>query len=204
MPNPYSIKNGKIHYNGNRIYEPVDDISVLKPKISILSHQWENVIKSKKEIIAVMNAFNLIHELTTEFMKKHNSLLFNLPIITRMISSPGAVTKTIMEDVRPFKVNFFGKEGYLTQSSQLYLEFAVMSHAINCVYCWDKSFRNEETDFRHLPEFTHVEFEGKMNLEGIIDFQEEFICNLIDGFLTNEYNILDVFLKQFVSEGCFP
>jgi aspartyl/asparaginyl-tRNA synthetase len=105
-------------------------------------------------------------------MGKNNVLFFELPITTRMISSPGALTGTISSDVDPFQIKFFNKDTFLTQSSQLYLEFAITNPGIDRVFCWEKSFRRERADFRHLPEFTHVEFEANIPFQENLKFQQ--------------------------------
>jgi asparaginyl-tRNA synthetase len=118
-----------------------------------------------------------------------------------MISSPGSLTGTIISDVEPFKINFFEHETFLTQSSQLYLEFAINAKGINKVFCWDKSFRRERADFRHLPEFTHVEFEGNIDFEQNLNLQERFLKYIISKLLTNNKKELLKFLSEDQIKG---
>jgi len=74
-----------------------------------------------------------------------------------------------------FKVPYFGKTVYLTQSSQFYLE--VLMYSLGNVYTIAPSFRAEKSKTtRHLTEFWHAEVELPwVGLKEVMDFEEEMI-----------------------------
>ncbi|MBC8514724.1 asparagine--tRNA ligase [bacterium] len=82
-----------------------------------------------------------------------------------------------------FKLDYFEKTAYLTQSGQLYNE--ATAHALDRVYCFGPTFRAEKSKTRkHLTEFWMLEPEAVgLGLEENISLQESLFCALIDGVL---------------------
>jgi len=78
-----------------------------------------------------------------------------------------------------FKVPYFGKTVFLTQSSQFYLE--VLMYSLGNVYTIAPSFRAEKSKTtRHLTEFWHAEVELPwVGLKEIVDFEEEMIKYIV-------------------------
>src|SRR3989338_2706843 len=143
---PFEAKNGKISFKGNKVFHSIDDVkNIYAPDLS--QRHMDLVLNGKKWKNLVL-IFNGLKTATESFMKQDGALAFDLPITTRMISSPGALNGTIPS-------------------------------GIDKVYCFDKSFRMEKADFRHLPEFTHIEYEGHTDFGKNIEIQEKYLKYVI-------------------------
>ncbi|MCX8201852.1 MAG: asparagine--tRNA ligase [Candidatus Caldarchaeum sp.] len=85
------------------------------------------------------------------------------------IHCPTFITAAVEGGATLFKVDYFGKEVYLTQSVQFYQEAAIYS--LGKVYSIQPSFRAERSKTRrHLTEFWHVE--GEMAFAGLDDLMK--------------------------------
>lgn len=95
-----------------------------------------------------------------------------------------------------FKVDYYGKELFLTQTWQLHAEAAIF--ALEKIYCIAPSFRAEKSrTSRHLSEYWHAEMEAVWcDFDGLINYAEKLIKHIIGEVLKkNEYD-LDVLKRD--------
>jgi asparaginyl-tRNA synthetase len=96
-------------------------------------------------------------------------------VLPHMTKAPGACENI----ATMFEIDYFGRTGYLSQTSQLYLE--VLTPFLGKVWCTGPSFRAEPSvDARHLTEFTLIELEFAGNFNELLEHIERLICSMVN------------------------
>lgn len=205
--------DGSVKYLGNKIF----------PAKTIDLNEQPSVDEMKKRVVSlhddkmwghIAKINHQINKSTNEFFHQLGSLFTILPLTTRMISSPGAVygkeAISYTTDTSPIKLKWFDlpRQAFLAESSQIYLEIALMQEDVDSVYAIYNSFRKEEADATHLSEFHHVEYEGQVDQQKNEEIILKYTKRLIDDLIKNNEENLRYFLtdQQFdelkkLSEG---
>ncbi len=141
-------------------------------------HLW---LRSKKQW-AIQRIRNTVINATYEYFANEGFIKIDSPILT-----PSACEGT----TELFEVPYFDEgNAYLTQSGQLYLEAAIMSHGR--VFDFGPVFRAEKSKTRrHLTEFWMMDAEAAfVEHDENLKIQEELICHIVNKCL--EINKLEL------------
>ncbi|RLF90553.1 asparagine--tRNA ligase [Thermococci archaeon] len=106
---------------------------------------------------------------------------------------PILVTGAVEGGATLFKLKYFDKYAYLSQSAQLYLEAAIFG--LEKVWSLTPSFRAEKSRTRrHLTEFWHLELEGAwMDLWDIMKVEEELVSYMVQRTLELRKKEIEMF-----------
>lgn len=202
MLGPYTAnKDGTISYKGNKLFGPIEDINSVEVPINEFEQRVEQFDREEMwgHIAKINHRINIS---SNEYFDMLGALFTSLPITTRMISSPGAVYgKEAIDyttDTCPITLNWFNlpREAFLSESSQIYLELAMMQKNVDKVYSIYNSFRKEKADATHLSEFHHIEFEGKIDQKENEIIALNLIRKVVEDLLDKNREDLSYFLSD--------
>ena len=129
-------------------------------------HLWLRSRKMTSVLKIRSTVFGAIHE----YFRGLEFYEFQSPIIV-----PGGAE----DGPTMFRVDYFGKPAYLTQTWQLYAEAAMFS--LEKIYCIAPSFRAEKSNTsRHLTEYWHTEMEvAWASLDNIMTYCDELFKHVL-------------------------
>ncbi|ASJ01028.1 asparagine--tRNA ligase [Thermococcus gorgonarius] len=109
---------------------------------------------------------------------------------------PILVTGAVEGGATLFKLKYFDKTAYLSQSAQLYLEAAIFG--LEKVWSLTPSFRAEKSRTRrHLTEFWHLELEAAwMDLWDIMKVEEELVSYMVQRTLELRRSEIELYRKD--------
>lgn len=153
------------------------DAEAITNKVSAQQDPWESQMLDNRHLVIrgdhASSVLKVRSAIEWAFAKTYKELAFT------KVSPPAFVQTQVEGGATLFKLDYYGEEAFLTQSSQLYLETGLAS--LGNVYCIEKSFRAEKSlTRRHLSEYTHVEGElDFIDFADLLDHLEELITRVI-------------------------
>ena len=150
-----------INYNGNKLFPKKENINLDRGVDNSLLLNRVSGIKEKELFYHLNRIDSKIFFATVEYFKSLNANWCNLPLTTKMISSPGEVytgkTLNYSTDALPIKLDWFGKEVFLSESSQFYLELYLLVNNLDSVFCIYNSFNSIKGIFSTIGGFNSAE-----------------------------------------------
>lgn len=191
--------DGTLRYVGNRIWDGSDRVesddalqrAPDRPAQFLSEQRWGHL----------SHINDVIHGAAVEYFQSVGAEYTLLPLTTRLISSPGAVygseVTDYSEDTSPITLEWFDADDtvFLSESSQIYLELALLQADVSQVYSIYNSFRKEPADETHLAEFHHIEYEGQVDQDRNTEIVAELLTAIIDAVLTEARADLETFLS---------
>jgi asparaginyl-tRNA synthetase len=141
-------------------------------------------LTNTKELESVARIEAALLKGARDFFIKSGFIEVNAPHITKATGSCENIDTL-------FSLDYFGNQGYLSQTQQLYLEAMIPS--LKKVWCVGPSFRAEpDADNRHLTEFPLLEIEFEGNFEELLKYVEGTICSMINEVLREEEHLKEI------------
>jgi len=152
-------------------------------------HLW---LRSRRMNL-IMKVRSEVLQFTHEFFRREGFIEVSPPMFISSACEGGATL---------FGLKYFGRNLYLTQSAQLYLEALIYS--LEKVYCVAPSFRAEKSrTIRHLTEYWHVEPEWAFaDMDDLMRLEEDlvsYVCQKTTENCKSEIAGLDADISKLTS-----
>lgn len=180
----------EIHVNKFAIVGESDTYPIQKDQsVDFLADNRHLWLRSRK-MVAIMKIRSTIFGAIDEFCRSNGFYEFQSPIFQSTQCEGGSTL---------FKVDYFNKPMYLTQTWQLFAEAAIFG--LEKIYCISPCFRAEKSKTsRHLTEFWMMEMEAAwFQFKDIQDFAENMIKFVIKKVVDVNFNELKI-LERDVSK----
>jgi asparaginyl-tRNA synthetase len=155
--------------------------------------------------VLIAQLHDIICTATHSFWQQRQGASPLLPITTGAVSSPMGQGS----DSTPVEVLLGGHPTYLADSMQFHLELAVRILDAPCYYLMP-SFRGEDADRTHLPQYFHSEAELDGGLDDVIATAEDYVRHLVAEIVTHCADGLSGYasgtdhLQDFLRQGPLP
>lgn len=196
----YDIRNGKICYVGNKIHKEINDVSSTR-FLPIDTNRLLDDFVDNEHYHHLHNIDSSVFDASVDYFRSIKASWCNLPLTTKMISSPGEVYAgqklDYTTDALPVELSWFDAGNiFLSESSQFYLEMRLVIEELSQVYSIYNSFRKEKVDFSHLAEFQHIEYEGRVDMEKNIGIFLGLIRHITKHIVKNNWEDLTYYLTD--------
>jgi asparaginyl-tRNA synthetase len=173
-----------------RIVALADTWPITKTAVRSRSFLYDNrhlSIRGRKSIAIMRIRAQIIHA-AFDFFLKNGFTLISAPTLVQSASEGGSTL---------FSLDYFGKEAFLTQSSQLYEEAAICS--FEKVFIFQPAFRAEKSrTSKHLTEFWMIEAEQAFaSQRDNLGLQERFLSAVLESVIENNRAELETLERRF-------
>ncbi|KAG0682146.1 asparaginyl-tRNA synthetase [Pichia californica] len=176
--------NGKIDVLGpvEELFPMIKKDHTLQYLRTIPEYRWRD-----PSLAAILRFRSQVETTLVNFFDSQMFTKTNPPLVTASdCEGAGELFRIESNSMIPKKEQFFGKEAFLTVSTQLHLE--VLCAALNRVWTLSPCFRAEESDTnRHLSEFWMLEVEISFinHVSQLTKFSEKMIKSVVKNLVNN-------------------
>ena len=181
-PGGYEVRASSLHVVGPALPFPITEYQSEELLLDN-RHLW---IRSREQT-AVMKIKATLLAGAREWLTENDFVEVTPPILTQNACEGG---------VTLFKLKYFDREAFLSQSAQMYLESLIFS--LEKVYSITPSFRAEKSRTpRHLTEYWHMELEEAwVDNEGNMRIQEDLVTAMVAKVLKERKDELELLKRD--------